>query len=612
MTAPVATRLEEARSLLRHHFGYPDFRPGQRRVVQSVLAGRDILAVLPTGAGKSVCFQIPALVLGQLTIVVSPLISLMQDQVQALRSRGVAAELLNSTLDKPEQNRVLDALRQREVPLLYVSPERLSSLTPFLREIEARPARLVVDEAHCVDEWGHDFRPSYRRLGWLRQGMGMPPAVALTGSATPETREVIQRSLRLRKPDLLVGSFDRPNLWFGVAQVSDQRDRVRRLLETLRGGDRIAIVYAPTRNLTESLVRMLRQHGFLADPYHAGLTRRERAQVLDRFLSDEIEVVVATSAFGMGIDKPNVRVVVHWMLPPSPEAYYQEAGRAGRDGDFARCLLLYGRGDATLHRRQLDVTFPPRRLLERVWQHPGERERVPQNVLASVDRLSRELRPERGYVDWRPVETRRRRATARIDATESYATGAGCRRAALLGYFGETVASCSGCDHCSRRIRPHAAEPVVNARLTRLRRALADSPSPWAGAVLEPETLLRLAKQPPSTAAELADTAGVGPVLAEKLGGRILEALGARAPAESKRDDPVVRALRDWRAETGRCAGVPDYSILGDDAIGELARLRPRDIPALSRIPGLGPRFLRKWGTEVLTLVQNVGVAGDV
>ncbi len=610
MTTAVASRLEEARGLLRHYFGYPDFRPGQRRVVQSVLAGRDVLAVLPTGAGKSVCFQVPALVLRQLTIVVSPLISLMQDQVLALRARGVAAELLNSTLDREEQARVLSALRRAEVPLLYVSPERLGSLAPFLREIEARPARLVVDEAHCVDEWGHDFRPSYRRLGWLRQGMGMPPVVALTGSATPETRQVIQRSLRLRRPDVLVESFDRPNLWFGVAQVTDQRDRICRLLETLRGGDRIAIVYAPTRNLTESLVRVLRHHGFLADPYHAGLTRRERAQVLDRFLSDEIEVVVATSAFGMGIDKPNVRVVVHWMLPPSPEAYYQEAGRAGRDGGFSRCLLLYGQGDATLHRRQLDVTFPPRRLLEGIWGRPGERERFPQNVLVSADRLAHELRPDRGPVDWQPVEARRRRAAGRIDATEAYATGAGCRRAALLGYFAEAIGSCAGCDHCSRRSRPQASDPAVNARLTRLRRAMASQETPWAGAVLEPETLLRLAKHPPGSAAELADVVGVGPVVAEKMGRRILEALESSVPSEDDGADPCVRALREWRSEISRRAGIPDYGVVGDEAIAEMARLRPKEIPTLARISGVGPRFLRKWGTEVLALLQRLEGVG--
>jgi ATP-dependent DNA helicase RecQ len=351
---------------------------------------------------------------------------------------------------------------------------------------------------------------------------------------------------------------------------------------------------------------MLRHHGFLADPYHAGLTRRERAQVLDRFLADEIEVVVATSAFGMGIDKPNVRVVVHWMLPPSPEAYYQEAGRAGRDGGFSRCLLLYGQGDATLHRRQLDVTFPPRRLLERIWARPGERERFPQNVLVSADRLAHELRPDRGPVDWKPVETRRRRAAGRIDATEGYATGAGCRRAALLGYFEEKIDSCAGCDHCSRRIRPQASDPAVNARLTRLRRALASQETPWAGAVLEPETLLRLAKHPPASAAELADVVGVGPVVAEKMGRRIVEALGSTVPSEDGCADPCIRALREWRSEVSRRAGIPDYGVVGDEAIAELARLRPKEIHSLARISGVGPRFLRKWGNEVLALIQRL------
>jgi ATP-dependent DNA helicase RecQ len=605
MTTPVAAALDRARCLLQRHFGYSDFRPAQRRVVQSVLAGRDVLAVLPTGAGKSVCFQVPALALEGLTVVVSPLISLMQDQVLALRSRGIGAELLNSTLDPIDQERVIHALRERMVRLLYLSPERLGTLAPQLRHLGIRPVRLVIDEAHCVDEWGYDFRPSYRRLGAMRKVLGAPPVAALTGSATPEARHQIQHSLGLRRPDLLVGSFDRPNLWFGVVPVGDPRDRLRRLIACLRGGDRIAIVYAPTRNLTEALVRALRREGFLADPYHAGLSRRERALVLNRFLTDEIEIVVATSAFGMGIDKPNVRMVMHWMLPASPEAYYQEAGRAGRDGELARCLLLHRPGDTALHRKQLDVTFPPRRLLERIWRMPGARERTPRNVLASADRLARELRPGQGLVDWTPVEARRSRAEGRIRAMDAYAQTPSCRRHALVGYFGERLGNCSGCDRCGGRNRSRLQDAETEARLARLHRALAGRTAPWGGAVLEPDVLLRLARRPPGSGAELAATPGVGPIMAEQLGRVILDALQRRPDgAGDPVPDPRAAALRNWRARTARELGVPDFVVLGDDTLAEIRRCAPTSRRELSRVRGIGPRFLAKWGAEVMALVR--------
>jgi ATP-dependent DNA helicase RecQ len=446
---PLSDRLALARAALLRHFGFSDFRPAQRRVIQSVLAGRDTLAVLPTGGGKSVCFQVPALVLDGLTVVVSPLLSLMQDQVEAASRRGLAAAALNSAQEPERQREILDTVRRGALKLLYVSPERLERLASVLGGMGAAVGLLAVDEAHCISEWGHDFRPSYRLLLAARIRLGRPPVVALTGSATPEVRQDIAISLRLggaHRWDLHLDSFDRANLWFGVERVDTDKDRFRLLLANLAPRQGTAIVYAPTRRTTEGLARSIHFAGFRCAAYHAGLDRERREAVLHRFLSGELDVVTATSAFGMGIDKPDVRVVVHWMMPPTPESYYQEAGRAGRDGAPSRCVLLFGKGDAALHRRQLDVTFPEERLVATAWKSPADLARLPSNVKASVERLRRELNPSADPPDWKRVRERRRRAAARISAMERYATTSRCRRAELLHYFGEKLRRCSGCD----------------------------------------------------------------------------------------------------------------------------------------------------------------------
>jgi ATP-dependent DNA helicase RecQ len=599
--------MAQARHLLRQHFGFPDFRPGQSRIIQSILEGQDTLAILPTGGGKSICFQVPALVLGGLTVVVSPLISLMQDQVEAARARGLSAACLNSSLSRAEQSTVRSSVGEGSLRLLYVSPERLDRLSLELQDRGIRPRLLVVDEAHCIAEWGHDFRPSYRKLARVRYRLGRPQAVALTGSATAGVRDEIARTLRLRSPYALhLGSFDRANLWFSAIRVASEQERLCALQQLLRGDDAMAIVYAPTRGTTEAVARALCEAGHRAAPYHAGLSKARRATTLDDFLRDRVDVIVATCAFGMGIDKPNVRLVVHWAPPATPEAYYQEAGRAGRDGEFARCVLLWRPSDTRLHRRQLEVTFPPRPQLERIWSRPSAQVGVPANVLHSAERLRRELHPERGPVDWRPVIERRKKAQARIQAVENYAAGNGCRRARLVGYFGEKLRHCSGCDRCGQRLAQSPVDPTISARLARLRLALGHRKAPWGGCPLEPDVLLRLAKCPPPNAAALADVPGVGPTLAERLGGVILGVLGSGNDQNDQNGtSPLITSLERWRARAARDMGVAPYMVVLDSTLRAIAETKPETLDDLARIRGIGPRKLAKFGDDLLGILSQ-------
>jgi len=596
--------MAQASALLLQYFGYSQFRRAQVPVLQSIFEGHDTLAVLPTGGGKSICFQVPALVLGGLSIVVSPLISLMQDQVEAARSRGLPAACLNSTLGKAEQMVVRRSISDGSLRLLYVSPERLERLSLELETEGVRPRLLIVDEAHCIAEWGHDFRPSYRRLARARYRLRQPQAVALTGSATPGVREEIVRALRLRSGYALhLGSFDRRNLWFGAVRVSSEKHRLETLLDLLRGDDAMSIVYAPTRGSTEAVARALSRAGHRAAPYHAGLSKTTRAATLDDFLMDRVDIIVATCAFGMGIDKPSVRLVVHWTPPPTPEAYYQEAGRAGRDGEFARCILLWREGDAALHRRQLDVTFPGARSLERIWHERNGTVGVPRNVLESAERLRRELHPERGPVNWRPIRERRTRAEARIQAVEDYARERRCRRSKLVNYFGEKLRHCSGCDCCGTKMARPPADPVVSARLTRLRQVLADSRMSWGGCPLEPDILLRLARQPPADAAALADVPGVGPSLTQRLGRTILGALGTGGgPAPETQGDAVFVTLDRWRNGVADAMGVPAYAVISDAVLRAIAAAQPQSRLELARIRGVGPRTLAKFSDDLLRL----------
>jgi ATP-dependent DNA helicase RecQ len=442
--------ITHAKALLKRTFGHADFRPLQRRVIEPVLAGKDVLAVLPTGGGKSVCFQIPAMADGGLTLVVSPLIALMQDQVAGLTTRGIPAAALNGTLDVAEQAAVMADAAAGRLRLLYVSPERLPRAADELLQRGGKVARLAVDEAHCIAEWGHDFRPSYRVLRRARQALGRPPCVALTGSATPLVRREIREALGLGRDAVeVVGSFDRPNLRFRVVPVSGRDDRLAKLVVTVRTTRGAVVVYAPTRGLVEGLARTLVESGVRAAAYHAGLTTDTRKDVLEQFLDDRIRVVVATCAFGMGIDKPGVQLVAHWTYPATPESYYQEAGRAGRDGNVARCVLFHHPSDDQLPKRQIATTFPEERVIEALWRDPLLRARQPAAVVAAADRLGAELRPDRGRADWSAVRKRRRAAEQRLAAMRGYALTRSCRRAALIGWFGERLTTCAGCDRCT-------------------------------------------------------------------------------------------------------------------------------------------------------------------
>ncbi len=357
----------DATQVLRERFGYETFRPGQERAVRAVLDGRDALVVLPTGGGKSLCFQIPALLFPGVTVVVSPLISLMKDQVDALTARGLPAAFINSTLTSAQIADRLARVQRGDLKLLYVAPERFDFGSAATRLRAAGVSLLAVDEAHCISEWGHDFRPSYQRLGALRAALGEPPTIALTATATPLVREDIAKHLGLREPEIVVTGFDRRNLRFHVVATKNDAQKDAALIDALGSREGLAIVYASTRRAVERLTPVLENCGIPAVGYHAGLDDDRRREVQDAFMTEKVRAVIATNAFGMGIDKRNVRLVVHHTMPGSLEAYYQEAGRAGRDGQPADCFLLHAFQDRFTHEFFIKAAYPERALVERAY-----------------------------------------------------------------------------------------------------------------------------------------------------------------------------------------------------------------------------------------------------
>ena len=405
--------LEAARGLLKARFGYDDFRPAQSRVVEAVLSGRDTLAVLPTGFGKSVCFQIPALLCPRTTLVVSPLISLIEDQVGGAARRGMRVLGWTSATPRNEVDEALERARRGELDLLYLAPERLENRAVRDRLSDVGVGGIAVDEAHCVSQWGHDFRPSYLRIGRARERMGNPPLTALTATATWRTRREIERFLGMKGAIRIFVPANRPNLRYSVEMADDLGEayaRVRREV-TACGGS--AVVYARTRGLSARLAIALSRAGVASAPYHARLPIERRQATQRAFLDGSIRVVCATTAFGMGIDHPNVRLVAHLGAPQSLEEYVQEAGRAGRDGEPARCVMV-----AVREKRRRALPF-------------GRRERPrPGSPPPGSDRAAAEAE---------------RRAAMQV-----YTVTTGCRRAAIAAYFGERAPVCDGCDNCDR------------------------------------------------------------------------------------------------------------------------------------------------------------------
>ena len=398
-----ATSAASLSGLLRQYFGYGSFRPLQEEIIRDSLAGRDVFALLPTGGGKSLCYQLPALARGGLTVVVSPLISLMKDQVDALTAAGVPATFLNSTLEPAEERRRVQGLREGRYRLLYAAPERIRMPGFFDALAGWNPAMLAVDEAHCVSEWGHDFRPEYRQLRELRTRFPALPLMALTATATERVRADIVQQLALRDPRCYVASFNRPNLSYRVLPKSTPYAQVLAFIRARPNES--GIIYCHSRKTTGDLAARLGADGVPASPYHAGLDAPVRAANQEAFLRDDIRVVCATIAFGMGINKPTVRYVIHHDLPKNVEGYYQETGRAGRDGLPAECLLLFSSADAVKLRR---------------------------------------------FIEEKPDPQERQVAEEQLRHIQEYAVSAACRRAHLLGYFGEQQAAgnCGGCDNC--------------------------------------------------------------------------------------------------------------------------------------------------------------------
>ena len=619
---------------LRQHFGHATFRDGQEELVQSVLDGFDVLAVMPTGSGKSLGFQLPALLLPGTTLVVSPLISLMKDQVDELNRRGIRAVALHSALSSDARRDAVQLARAGDCRLLYVAPERFAS-DHFVRTLQEIPiSRFVIDEAHCVSEWGHDFRPDYRRLKEAATACrrsdgrpGRPPMAAFTATATPEVREDIVQLLGLADPHVVVAGFDRPNIALSVRPVSGDIEK-HELLPQLVGSGR-ALVYASTRRKAEAAAETLTTAGVDAAAYHAGLADAERSGVQERFSSGSLRIVCATNAFGMGIDRPDVETVVHLDIPGSLEAYYQEIGRAGRDGRQATATLLWNYVDVKTREFLIDR------------ENDEEAERYAR-------------RPD-------PAEVARRKELDHLKLRRmvAYADTASCLRATILRYFGDAAAKepCASCSNCGR-LQPIGDDDrlLVRKILSGVARAGERYGRRRISAMLVghlddlPEPLTRLTTtgilrgEPIVTIERWIDAIGAAGLLCSSddqyrtlsltslgrdvMTGKIQDVLIAAprnrpAPSSAKRRktrkgssdraaahssapplEPIVEALRAWRLDEAKRNAIAPFVILHDRTLIAIASELPRSSDELRAIPGIGPAKLASYGDTILNIVK--------
>ena len=617
--------------ILHQTFGYPTFRPHQEQIVEAAISGRDVMAVMPTSAGKSICYQVPALALGGLTIVVSPLISLMSDQVMALCELGVAAACLNSALDAHERSQTLTEMSRGLLNLVYVAPERLAD-PAFLDVVQSHGLSLLaVDEAHCISQWGNDFRPSYQRIcDFIDALPTRPPVMALTATATRQVREDIEGTLGLRDPLRVVASFDRPNLSFAVERPSGKRAKDKALLEFVRAHEQSSgIVYCMSRRAVEDVCDMLREQGVAATRYHAGLSPEERDRNQADFIYDRSPVMVATNAFGMGIDKSNVSYVVHYNLPLSLENYYQEAGRAGRDGTKAECLLLYTAGDV----------------------HTAE------FLLSRTERT--DLTPDQLQAMHEADEQRLRQMVF-------YATTTDCLRSFILRYFGEEApAYCGNCGNCLAdyeevdertnalkilscvaRVRQHAiacgnpATSVGAGSIVDILRGskaakvlergwdslstygiMADVPVPRIRAIIDElvyrEFLTRAQGDYPTLV-----LAGRGAVFMKgdkpfvmrvakgrprkpRPEGRTRGASAAELPDLTPEQAELFETLRSLRTRLAREQQVPPYLIFNNATLEDMCRKRPATPDELLEVSGVGAKKAERYGEAFLKVIAD-------
>ena len=592
------SEVSQLHSLLKQYFGFTSFRPLQEEIIREALAGKDVFALLPTGGGKSLCFQLPALARDGMTIVVSPLIALMKDQVDALRASGIAATFLNSSLAADESRERLRGLHQGKYRLLYVAPERLM-LSGFIEDLKRWQPRLIaVDEAHCISEWGHDFRPEYRQLAELRGHFPGVPLMALTATATGRVREDIVTHLQLRDPSVFVASFNRPNLNYRVLAKNKAYDQV---LDFLRARKRDSgIVYCASRKAAENVAQRLEEDGIHAKPYHAGLTPQERSKHQELFLRDDVRVICATIAFGMGINKPNVRFVIHYDLPKNDEGYYQETGRAGRDGLPGECVLLFSPGDAVKQTQFIEEKTDPH-------EQKIAREQLQQMV--------------------------------------HYAESSNCRRRELLAYFGEDfpAEACGACDNCLSpratfdgttaaqkflscvyRVRErsgfgvglnHIVEVLTGADTEKIRKwnhtqlttygiGREHSRPEWAAIGRE---LVRLGyvRQTADKFSVLELTGAGGTLLKERTKVTLTKPVTApetksRRTGEIACDELLFEKLRLLRKGLADERDVPAYIIFSDVAIRQMARDYPVNAHEFARISGVGEKKLREFGEAFL------------